>query len=274
MNRTGENILAEARFRLARRRRWTSYLQILYTSVKWSAFLGWVCGLVIGFVLVASRIFLTGNYNYPLQGLPEGRTAGNFPTIGSPDAPIQVNLFTTFANWRARDEFQNGINLLAPDIRSGKVQIAFYPLVPAQENDTWKSLGGTRGANISALAAFCAQEQGRFWAYADFLYVLQGMYGNYAFLRGRLTTAADALGLEMKVFDDCLDNPENLPDYRLPEVNFEFNIIPIAQINQQYFGNPEGHILWYHTCAALLNTNLPSESCADLPESLLLQGLN
>jgi hypothetical protein len=253
---------------------WKRHLQVLLTLLRWSLILGVILGLAIGLMLVASRLLLTGRYQYPLHNLPEGRTTGNFPTLGASDAPIRLELFTTFANVWARDEFQNGLNNLAPEIASDKIQVVYYPLFPIRENEEWRLLGGTSGATISAVAAMCAQEQGRFWAYADFLYTIHGMFGDKAFLRGRLLAGADALGLNMTAFTNCMDNPQTLPNYRLPAINFDFSVIPFVLINNRYFGNPQGHILWYYVCSALLDANLPSESCVNLPESLLIQGLN
>lgn len=60
-------------------------------------------------------------------------------------------------------------------------------------------------AGNAALAASCAQEQGKFWEYADKLYETQSSWGN---TQGTASykTYAKSLGLNSAQFDQCLDS--------------------------------------------------------------------
>jgi protein-disulfide isomerase len=57
------------------------------------------------------------------------------------------------------------------------------------------------GSCVASAAAECAGEQGKFWEYADLLFIDQKVYS-----RQDLETYAGALSLDMSRFNTCLDD--------------------------------------------------------------------
>ncbi|MBI1801869.1 MAG: thioredoxin domain-containing protein [Chloroflexi bacterium] len=58
----------------------------------------------------------------------------------------------------------------------------------------------------AAQAADCAGEQGKFWAYGDYLFKHQAGENNGAFSRDNLKKFAGALALDTAAFSACLDS--------------------------------------------------------------------
>jgi protein-disulfide isomerase len=67
--------------------------------------------------------------------------------------------------------------------------------------------GGDNESQLAAAAASCAEQQGEFFAYHDWLYANIGPVNSGAFTRDRLRAIADAVGLDRPAFDTCLDDP-------------------------------------------------------------------
>jgi protein-disulfide isomerase len=58
----------------------------------------------------------------------------------------------------------------------------------------------------AAEAAWCAEDQGKFWEYHDTLYLNQGGENSGALSDSRLKDAASAVGLDEAQFNECFDN--------------------------------------------------------------------
>lgn len=113
----------------------------------------------------------------------------NDPIKGNPDAPVTIVEFSDFqCSWCGRVE---------PTLRQiletykGQVKLIYkdYP-APSHEN-----------AEPAALAALCAQEQGKFWEYHDVLFENQG-----SLTIDDLKRYAADLGLNTQEFNSCLDS--------------------------------------------------------------------
>jgi protein-disulfide isomerase len=65
-------------------------------------------------------------------------------------------------------------------------------------------LGGE--SSLSAQAAECANDQGRFWEFYDTLYLNQNGENEGAFSKDNLKRFAAALNLDTVAFDSCLDS--------------------------------------------------------------------
>lgn len=60
-------------------------------------------------------------------------------------------------------------------------------------------------SSLVALASECANEQGAFWPYHDYIFAKQGT-GRDAFTKANLKSYASALGLDGAAFGACLDS--------------------------------------------------------------------
>lgn len=110
------------------------------------------------------------------------------PSLGSVDAPITIIEFTDF-----QCPFCKMVQSELKKVKQhypGKVRIVFknFPLQIHQK------------ARQAHLAALCADEQGKFWGYRDVLFDNQKTFGRDQFIRH-----AEALGLNRKPFEKCLD---------------------------------------------------------------------
>ncbi len=125
-------------------------------------------------------------------GLEQGVTAQGFPRLGSPDAPVLVEDFSSFACPHCREFHEGQFVALLDAIAAGEVQFVLVP-VP---HIGW-------GAREAAKAALCAGEQGQAWTMVDVLYDWQRRFLTSTFDARRVRKGAEALGLDMTAFDAC-----------------------------------------------------------------------
>jgi protein-disulfide isomerase len=119
-------------------------------------------------------------------------------TKGSVQATVTISEFVDFrcpTCARAREVLKQVLDSNPNDVR---IVFRHYPLdrdcnptLPQQVHPT---------ACVAAFAAECAGEQGKFWEYADLLFVDQKVY-----TRQDLETYAGALSLDIDRFNSCLD---------------------------------------------------------------------
>ncbi len=126
------------------------------------------------------------------------------PSIGPQDAPITIIEFSDYecpfcTRWhvevwsRLKTDYGDKVRLVHRD----------FPLYSIHPN-----------AGPAAAAAYCAQEQDRYWEFHELLFTGGQPLGNTTYL-----AYADQLGLDMASFSDCLDEQR----YKhLVDANFEY----------------------------------------------------
>lgn len=124
------------------------------------------------------------------DGLERGQLDG-MPALGSPDAPVVIHDYSAFSCGHCANFHDNQMVSLLEDVRAGEVRFVFVPVI----NEA------TAGATA---AAFCAEEQGAFWEMHDLLFTGLRTVGMNAFLLEPLQANAEALGLDMDAFNECL----------------------------------------------------------------------
>lgn len=117
------------------------------------------------------------------------------PVRGDDEAPITIVEFTDFTCFGCQNMAEN-IALLQTELPE-KIRHVFK-VVP---NDTINPF-----ATITAVAAYCAGEQGRFWNFHDALFSNQTILTNES-----LNGIAATLDLEMTSFQSCLNDLDTLP---------------------------------------------------------------
>lgn len=127
-------------------------------------------------------------------------TAGDNPMEGNKDATITMVEFSDFQCPFCGAFYSQTLPQIQKDyIDSGKVKLVFrdFPLVSIHQN-----------ANAAALAAQCANEQGKFWEYHDMLFSSQRIWASMV-----TSNATDAfkqyamdLGLDSETFNSCFDS--------------------------------------------------------------------
>lgn len=114
------------------------------------------------------------------------------PTLGSPEAPLVMMEFSSFqcgyCGLAARDVLPR---LKKDYVEEGKLEIVYLD-VPLQIHP---QSGG------AAVAAVCADDQGKFWPYHDFLFSNQTRLSDELF-----TSLAERLELDMDAFAACRED--------------------------------------------------------------------
>ena len=123
-------------------------------------------------------------------------TAMGSPILGSPDAPITIVEFGDYQCHQCYNWFHNTKPTITENyIDTGKANLVFVDLA---------FLG--RDSPKAAAAAYCAEEQGQYWAFHDLLYASQeGIDDGWANSQ-RLNAFAFSLGLDMDMFENCVDS--------------------------------------------------------------------
>ena len=132
---------------------------------------------------------------------PNPRSTVDRNAAGDPNAPIKIEEFADFQCPFCERFFEQTEPLLFQHyVDTGKVQFVYRSM----GNFVSQNMGGARTeSQDSALAAYCAADQGKFWEMHDALFanVLGEDVGS--FTDRRLTAIAETVGLDMAEFNDC-----------------------------------------------------------------------
>lgn len=138
----------------------------------------------------------------PLPCVSRAQDSADYRTLGSPDAPVELAIYSDFECPHCRNFALAALPAIAAEfVDRGllRVRYFYFPLATLHEN-----------AVASAKAAHCAGVAGRFWAYHDYLYVRQPEWAGAAAPDSLWVGYAESLGLESQEFADCLSAPETL----------------------------------------------------------------
>ncbi len=163
-------------------------------------------GVIIGVIAVAIAAGIIASYSSsPSEtvNLGMGRTHGTIstamgsPILGDPFAPITIVEFGDYQCHQCYNWFHNTKPAITENyIDTGKANLVFVDMA---------FLG--RDSPKAAQASYCAEDQGMYWEYHDMLYNLQEdkIDGGWANIE-RLKAFAFSLGLDMGLFESCLDS--------------------------------------------------------------------
>jgi len=163
-------------------------------------------GVIIGVIIiaivagVASSLFSTPSETVNLD---MERTHGTIstamgsPIFGNPSAPITIVEFGDYQCHQCYNWFHNTKPTIVQDyIETGKANLVFVDLA---------FLG--RDSPKAAQASYCAEDQEMYWEYHDILYNSQEPKIDNGWANTeRLKAFAFSLGLDMDLFDSCLDS--------------------------------------------------------------------
>jgi protein-disulfide isomerase len=126
----------------------------------------------------------------------------NRNVVGSPDAPVTVQLWEDFL-CPSCQSFATTVKpqLFANDVKSGKVRVEYH-YFPLQQHEP--------GATMSALAAECAADQGMFWPYHDRVFQMAKVDQQGAVQFDDLVGYAQGMGMDEARFRSCLSSQEHL----------------------------------------------------------------
>jgi len=159
-------------------------------------------GLVGGVALIAIAIAFGAGPSAAPSALevtvgraPAGIATDGF-VIGSPDAPVTVDLYEDFQCPACELWGRTVFPLLAAnELAAGTVRVVFHDIAFLGPEST-----------DAGMAAYAAGQQGRFWDMWATLYANQGHENAGAFSRDRLLAMADHLGLDLARFETDMDS--------------------------------------------------------------------
>ncbi|NIP61876.1 MAG: thioredoxin domain-containing protein [Nitrosopumilaceae archaeon] len=123
-------------------------------------------------------------------------TSMGSPVLGSPSAPVTIVEFGDYQCEKCYEWFHTTKPAIYENfIQSGKANLVFVDLA---------MLG--RDSPKAAQATYCAEDQGKYWEYHDLLYNSQEHVDNGWASPERLKAFAFNLGLDMELFNSCLDS--------------------------------------------------------------------
>lgn len=134
-------------------------------------------------------------------GIEQGLTEEGFYRLGKADAMVQIIEMSSFSCSACRAFHDSAFPQLLPLIAEGKVSFTYVPLY---------GIGGIPGGDLPTRAAFCADQQGRFWEYHDALFGWQD-FGAFAFAVDRLVEGAKSLDMDVGAFRTCLNSEDAVP---------------------------------------------------------------
>ena len=157
--------------------------------------------IIIAIITIIASISISQSVNESLN-LDMGQTHGTVstamgsPIFGSVSAPITIIEFGDYQCHQCYNWFHNTKDLVVKNyIETGKANLVFVDLA---------FLG--HDSPKAAAATYCAEEQGKYWEFHNLLYISQeGIDTGWANSE-RLKAFAFSLGLDMKLFDSCVDS--------------------------------------------------------------------
>ena len=164
--------------------------------------LGVILGVIVIAVIAGVAASLSASPSETVN-LDMGRTHGTIstamgsPILGEPSAPITIVEFGDYQCHQCYNWFHNTKPAIFQEyIETGKVNLVFVDLA---------FLG--RDSPKAAQATYCAEDQEMYWEYHDTLYTSQEPKIDSGWVNTeRLKAFAFNMGLDMELFDSCLDS--------------------------------------------------------------------
>ena len=163
----------------------------------------WLSGAALVLALLVVGVLFVANQHPPRAQIvppdsPSPAALADGKTLGSRGAPVTVDLWADFqCPFCGQFTEQTEPQLVTTYIATGKAKLVFHDFAFIGQEST-----------DAAVAATCAEQQGKFWPYHDYLYANQGFTENSgAFAPARLLQIAAAVGLDQATFSTCTANP-------------------------------------------------------------------
>jgi len=160
--------------------------------------------IIIGIALIISALLIYPTLRQTLTPVgeivkitPYPRPMVDFNAMGNPDAPVKIEEFSDFQCPYCKKFSDEAEKLIVDNyIATGKVYFVYIPYGPTGEYIGPES-------KDSALASFCAAEQGKFWEYHDIIFANHSGENVGDYTEKRLMAFAETLELDMDSFRSC-----------------------------------------------------------------------
>ena len=179
-----------------------------------------VVAIIIAVVVVGGALYLTnqttstGTLNSPNPPVGSAITSGSIPTsgltLGNANAPHTIDVYEDFQCPNC-EIFTRDMEpqVVANYVATGKAKIVYHDFLIVDAN-----VGGTESLD-AANAARCANDQGMFWPYHDWLFANQYKEGSGAFTKDRLKTIGKMIPIpDLTKFNSCVDSGSHDADVK------------------------------------------------------------
>lgn len=187
-----------------------------------------VIAVVVAAIVIGGAVILTnqggskaanqplGSPNPPLgSAITPNSIPTNGLTLGNPDAKHTIDLYEDFQCtncWVFTHDIEPEV--FSNYVATGKAKVVFHDFLVIDAN-----VGGTESLD-AANAARCANDQGMFWPYHDWLFANQYTEGSGAFTKDRLKAIGQAAGIkDLTKFDTCVDNGTHNAEVKAEQSN-------------------------------------------------------
>jgi len=141
---------------------------------------------VLSVLLIAGGWYYDQKFSGTENG--EGKIITEDDYLGNPNAPVIMTAYSSYLCGYCIYFHQSAFPVLKEKyINTGKMKFVLKPYPPTQ----------------IAAAAFCAQEQGKFWEFSDYLYNHSREFSDFV---PDLKKFAGNVGLNREQFDACVDS--------------------------------------------------------------------
>lgn len=166
-----------------------------------------ILGIGAVVVVAAIAIILINRASSPANSSIVEITPVNHPqadrnSMGDPNAPVKIVEYSDFQCpfcKRFADETEHAI--VDNYIATGKVYFTYRTMGNFVSNNIGQ---GGKESRDSAMAAYCAADQGKFWEYKDSLFANWKGEDVGSFTQKRLIAMAESIGLDVDQFSQCL----------------------------------------------------------------------
>lgn len=160
-------------------------------------------GVAVVAIVVLSLVLFNRSDDSDLQPIaaaptPSAQVESDGNIAGAADAPITVVEWGDYQCPGCAFFWESGkAQLISDYVATGKVRFQFrdYAFLGRESID-------------AAVAASCAEQQGKFWEYHDTLYFNHQGENQGAFSESRLRDMAELVGLDMDAFNSCVNDDD------------------------------------------------------------------
>ncbi len=152
-----------------------------------------VGGFVAAAVVVLALVFINLNSTSTPRAAPSALNAGR--VLGKADAPVTIDLYSDFQCPVCRRADMTIRSLAARYIDTGKAKVVYHNFAFIGQESEW-----------AAQAAECANDQGKFWEYASYMFDNQTGENVGAFSQANLKKFASGVKLDTTAFNACFDS--------------------------------------------------------------------
>ncbi len=224
-----------------------------------------VVGVLIVVLVAASQLGgkVSGTLKNPSMAYPASLLDG--ATIGKADAPVTLEVYEDFqCPICAQYSLSVEPILVNQYVIPGTLRIVHHDIAILGRG------GVDDESKLAASGATCANQQGRYWDYAHWVYENQDGENAGGFRRERLTTIAAAAGVDTAALGSCLDSPATIQavtDISTKAVGMGINSTPTMYLaGQQLVGlktaQQLGALIEAAAASAAPSASAPSPSTA------------